>query len=50
MLSLDGYGLDNGFSIGQRETLDDIVSLDLPEEHKVLVMINGRANWIRKVF
>ena len=50
MLSIDGYGHDNGFSTGQRETLDDIVSLDLLDEHEVLVMIIGRADWIRKVF
>ena len=50
MLSLDGYGHDSGFTTGQREKLDDIVSLDLPNEHKVLVMIIGRADWIRKVF
>ena len=49
MLSINGYGHDSGFSTGQRETLDDIVSLDLPE-HEVLVMIIGRADWIRKVF
>ena len=50
MLSIDGYGHDSGFSTGQRETLDDIVSLDLPDKHKVLVMIIGIADWIRKVF
>ena len=50
MLSIDGYGHDSGFSTGQRETLDDIVSLDLPDEHEVLLMIIGRADWIRKVF
>ena len=50
MLSIDRYGHDSGFSTGQRETLDDIVSLDLPDEHEVLVMIIGRADWIRKVF
>ena len=50
MLSIDRYGHDSGFSTGQRETLDDIVSLDLPDKHKVLVMIIGRADWIRKVF
>ena len=50
MLYINGYGHDSGFSTKQRETLDDIGSLDMPEEHKVLVMIIGRANWIRKVF
>ena len=50
MLSINGYGHDSGFSTGQRETLDDIVSLDLPDEHEVLVMIIGRADWIRIVF
>ena len=50
MLSIDGPRHDNGFSTGQRETLDGIVSLDLPDKHKVLVMIIGRADWIRKVF
>ena len=50
MLSIDGYGHDSCFSTGQRETLDDIVSLDLPDKHKVLVMIIGRADWIRIVF
>ena len=50
MLSIDGYGHDSGFSTGQRETLDDIVSLDLPEEHEVLVMIIGIVDWIRRVF
>lgn len=48
MLSLDGYGHDSGFSTGQRETLDDIVFLGLPDEHKVLVIIIGRVDWIRK--
>ena len=50
MLSIDGYGHDSGFSTGQRETLDDIVSLDFPDKHKVLVMIIGRGDWIRIVF
>ena len=50
MLSIDGYGHDSGFSTGQRETFDDIVSLDLSDKHKVLVMIIGIADWIRKVF
>ena len=50
MLSIDGYGHDSCFSTGQRETLDDIVSLDLLDKHKVLVMIIRRADWIRKVF
>ena len=50
MLSINGYGHDSGFNTGQRETLDDIVSLDSPDKHKVLVMIIGRADWIRKVF
>ena len=50
MLSIDGYGHDSGFSTGQRETLDDIVSLDSLVKHKVLVMIIGRADWIIIVF
>ena len=50
MLSINGYGHDSGFSTGKRETLDDIVSLDLPDEHEVLVMIIRRADWIIKVF
>ena len=50
MLSIDGYGHDSGFNIGQRETLDDIVSLDLLDKHNVLVMIIEKADWIRKVF
>ena len=50
MFSIDGYGYDTSFSTGQREILDDIVSLDFPDKHKVLVMIIRRVDWIRKVF